>query len=160
MSRIIRSTPRRTHILSALVVAILAASAANAQAQSSRLLTSGTFSAPFRGVGANDKDLSWTGARGGSAAGEMVILLADKGPAIESNRRVWEVEGIVFLSGTPEESFAAEVEGTIDWKQGTMVLRGRITAGRLSGAAFQQTAELRQLDLRGHWRAERIVATK
>jgi hypothetical protein len=28
------------------------------------------------------------------------------------------------------------------------VLRGRITAGRLDGAAFEQAAELQQIDLR------------
>ena len=121
---------------------------------------SGTFSTPFSGVAANGKDLMWTGTAGGGVPGGMLILLADKGPAIESNRPVWQVEGIVFVSGAPEESFAADVDGTIDWKQGRMVLRGRITAGPLSGAAFEQTAELQQVDLRGQWRAERVVAAK
>jgi hypothetical protein len=120
----------------------------------------GTFSTPFSGVAANGKDLMWSGAAGGGVPGEMLILLADKGLAVESNRPVWEVEGIVFVSGAPEESFAADVDGTIDWKQGTMVLRGRITAGRLNGAAFEQTAELQQFDLRGQWRAERVLAAK
>jgi hypothetical protein len=121
---------------------------------------SGTFSTPFSGVAANGKDLMWTGTAGGGVPGEMLILLADKGPAVESNRPVWEVEGIVFVSGAPEEGFAADVNGTIDWKKGRMVLRGRITSGRLDGAAFEQTAELQQLDLRGQWRAERVVAAK
>ncbi|HEY6225227.1 MAG TPA: hypothetical protein VIW26_15700 [Gemmatimonadales bacterium] len=125
-----------------------------------RVCASGTFSMPFGGVAANGKDLQWTGAADGGVPGEMRILLADKGPAGESNRPVWEVEGIVFVSGAPEESFAAEVDGTIDWKHGRMELRGRITAGRLDGAAFEQAAELQQLDLRGQWRAERVVAAK
>jgi hypothetical protein len=125
-----------------------------------RVRASGTFSTPFSGVAASGKDLTWTGPAVGGVPGEMLILLADKGPAVESNRPVWEVEGIVFVSGAPEESFAADVNGTIDWKQGRMVLRGRITAGRLNGAAFEQTAELRQFDLRGQWRAERGVAAK
>ena len=125
-----------------------------------RVCASGTFSTPFSGVAANGKDLMWTGPAGGGVPGEMLILLADKGPAVESNRPVWEVEGIVFVSGVPEDSFAADVDGTIDWKQGRMVLRGRITAGRLNGAAFEQTAELQQFDLRGQWRAERVVAAK
>jgi len=120
----------------------------------------GTFSTPFSGVAANGKDLMWTGTAGGRVPGEMLILLADKGPAPESNRPVWQVEGVVFVSGAPEASFAADVDGTIDWKQGKMVLRGRITAGPLSGAAFEQTAELQQVDLRGQWRAERVVAAR
>jgi hypothetical protein len=127
---------------------------------SNRVRGSGTFSTPFSGVAANGKDLMWTGTAGGGVPGEMLILLADKGPAVESNRPVWEVEGTVFVSGAPEESFAADVDGTIDWKQGKMVLRGRVTAGRLDGAAFYQTAELQQSDLRGQWRAERVVAAK
>ena len=121
---------------------------------------SGTFSTPFSGVAANGKDLMWTGTADGGVRGEMLILLADMGPAIESNRPMWEVEGIVFVSGAPEESFAADVDGTIDWKQGRMLLRGRITAGPLNGAAFEQTAGLQQCDLRGQWRAERLVAAK
>ena len=121
---------------------------------------SGTFSTPFSGVAANAKDLMWAGPAGGGVPGEMLILLAHKGPAAESNRPVWEVEGIVFVSGAPEESFAADVNGTIDWKQGKMVLRGRITVGRLNGAAFEQTAEVHQLDLRGQWRAEKVVAAQ
>lgn len=126
-----------------------------------RVCGSGTFSTPFGGVAANGKDLMWTGAAADQGVPrEMLILLADKGPAVESNRPVWEVEGIVFVSGAPEESFAADVDGTIDWKRGRMVLRGRITAGHLDGAAFEQTAELQQLDLRGQWRAERVVAAK
>jgi hypothetical protein len=66
----------------------------------------------------------------------------------------------VFVSGAPEESLAADVDGTIHWKPGRMVLRGRITGGRLDGAAFELTAELQQLDGRGQWRAERVVAAK
>jgi hypothetical protein len=125
-----------------------------------RVRASGTFSTPFSGVAANAKDLMWTGSAGGGVPGEMLILLADKGPAVESSRPVWEVEGIVFVSGAAEESFAADVDGTIDWKQGKMVLRGRITVGRLNGAAFEQTAEVQQLDLRGQWRAQPVVAAK
>jgi hypothetical protein len=146
----------RVLVLAGLVGAVSLPNTARAQSPAA----SGTFSMPFGGVAANGKDLQWTGAAEGGVPGEMRILLADKGPAVESNRPVWEVEGIVFVSGAPEESFAAEVDGTIDWKQGRMVLRGRITAGRLDGAAFEQAAELRQLDLRGQWRAERVVAAK
>jgi hypothetical protein len=173
MSRTTRSRPRQSIVIPAAILIGLAASAATAQAQSrapdrvgvNRVRGCGTFSTPFGGVAANGKDLMWTGtgragSPGGGSPGEMLILLADKGPAVASNRPVWEVEGIVFVSGAPEESFAAEVDGTIDWKQGKMVLRGRITAGRLNGAAFEQTAELQQFDLRGHWRAERLVAVK
>ena len=125
-----------------------------------RVRSSGTFSTQFSGVAANAKDLMWTGPASGGVHGEMLILLADKGPAIASNRPVWDVEGIVFVSGAPMESFAADVEGTVDWKQGKMVLHGRITVGRLRGATFEQTADLQQLDLRGQWRAEQVVAAK
>ena len=131
-----------------------------ANAGVNRVRARGTFSTPFSGVAANGTDLMWAGPAGGGVPGEMLILLADKGPAVESNRSVWEVEGIVFVSGAPEESFAADVDGTIDWKQGKMVLRGRMTVGRLNGATFEQTAEVQQLDLRGQWRAERVVAAK
>lgn len=150
-------------VVPGLILIGLAAAAATAQAQSpnpeqallNRVRASGTFSTPFSGVAANGTDLMWAGPAGGGVPGEMLILLADKGPAVESNRSVWEVEGIVFVSGAPEESFAADVDGTIDWKQGKMVLRGRMTVGRLNGATFELTAEVQQLDLRGQWRAER-----
>ena len=81
-----------------------------------RVRGSGTFSTPFSGVAANGRDLMWTGTAGGGVPSEMLILLADKGPAVESNRPVWEVEGSVFVSGAPEESFAADVDGTIALK--------------------------------------------
>lgn len=183
MSRTPGSHPRRPTVVAGLLLIGLTASAAIAQAQRpsperallnripaatgvaanlgvSQVRASGTFSAPFSGVAANAKDLMWTGPAGGGVSGEILILLADKGPAVESNQSVWEVEGIVFVSGAPGESFAADVDGTIDWKQGKMVLRGRITVGRLNGAAFEQTAEVQQLDLRGQWRAEGVVAAK
>src|ERR1051325_6485536 len=76
-----------------------------------RVCASGTFSMPFGGVAANGKDLQWTGAADGGVPGEMRILLADKGPAGESNRPVWGVVGVVFVSCGPEDSFTAAMEG-------------------------------------------------
>jgi hypothetical protein len=154
----------RRGLLSAATIALAALSVVSfrsaASAGTTRVVAAGTFSAPFSGVGAEGQDLLWIGPASGGIPGEMVIRLADKGAAIDSNQPTWAVNGIVFVSGAPEDSFAAEVDGKIDWRRGTIELRGRITVGHLKGAVFEQTGEIRDLDVRGQWRAERLVAAK
>jgi hypothetical protein len=123
-------------------------------------LAAGTFHASFHGVAADGRDLVWLGPAEGDAPGEMRILLADRGEAIESNRAVWEVEGVVFVSGAPGESLAADVVGTVDWRAGALSLHGVVTVGRLRGAAFEAAGDVEDLELRGRWRAERTVAAR
>src|SRR5438045_5701144 len=89
---------------------------------------SGTFSTPFSGVAGNGKDLMWTGTAGGGVPGGMLILLADKGPAIESNRPGGQAEGIVFVSAPREKSFAAELAGPFTGRKGGRCYGGRIRA--------------------------------
>lgn len=123
-------------------------------------LASGSYDTRFAGVGAEGRDMVWSGPATGPATGEMTIRLAYEGAELDMSQPAWVVEGIVIVSGEPEDSFAAEVEGIIDWKQGKMRLHGVVSVGPMKGAEFEQTARITDLDLAGEWRTARAVASR
>lgn len=122
-----------------------------------REVASGSYSAPFNGIGAEGEDMIWVGLAGDDSA-EMTIRLLHDGKPIDMSQPRWDVDGFVFVSGEPSRSFAAEVEGFVDWKRGEMRLHGSVTVGYMKGAAFEQTARIDDLDLRGEWRISQRVA--
>jgi hypothetical protein len=97
----------------------------------------------FDGVGAEGIDNVWTGRLRGDAHGEVTLRLWHVGPDVDRAKAKWPVKAIVFVAADdPRQSFAADMEGTIDWKSGAMRLSGGITEGRMKGAAVWQNAQL------------------
>jgi hypothetical protein len=149
--------------LSLLALAALTISSyrtATATSSAREIAAAGAYAANFTGVGAEGEDIVWIGPATGSVYGEMTIRVAHDGSAMDMNQPTWSVKAIIFVSGRPEESFAAEVEGMIDWRKGRMELHGPITVGYMKGASFEQTARIDDLDMKGEWRIVRSVASR
>ena len=103
----------------------------------------------FDGVGAEGVDNIWTGPIVGAPRGEITVRVAHRGPEAGRAKALWPVTAIVFVAADdPRESFAAELQGTLDWTSGQMRLSGGITEGWMKGAAVWQNVELdpRQFD--------------
>jgi len=97
----------------------------------------------FDGVGAEGVDNIWTGSIVGAPRGEITVRVAHQGPEADRAKVLWPVTAIVFVAADdPRESFAAELEGTLDWSSGRMRLSGGITEGWMNGAAVWQTVDL------------------
>ena len=65
---------------------------------------------------------------------------------------VWRVKASVLVKAELEETtFAADLDGTIDWKAGTMRLSGAVVEGRadLKGAPVALEGDLRDYDAAG-----------
>jgi hypothetical protein len=114
----------------------------------------GSHVARFIGVGAEGRDLVWRGAIGDAAAGdtaELTLRLAPLMPPADAARPApWPVEGVLFVAGSPERSFAADVAGTIDWRAGRADLHGVVTVGAGDGERVAYTADINDYDLHGH----------
>ena len=119
------------------------------------------YFAELTGVGAEGRDMVWRGAVAGAAVGELIVRLAHAGPAIDTAKPEWPVEGIIFVSDEDSRrAFAAEVRGTIDWPTKRVKLAGEVSVGYMRGARIEQTADLVNHDLSGEMRfALATVAT-
>lgn len=182
MTRSTRSRPRRTLVVTGLVLIGLAASAATTPTQSASPETAllnrvpavtcragaadnqsstaidvnratSAFFAEFTGVGAEGRDMVWRGAVAGVAVGELTVRFAHVGRDVDTAKPTWPVEGIIFVSGEdPKRALAAEVHGTIDWPTQRVKLAGEVSAGYLRGAHVEVTADLIDHDLSGDLR--------
>ena len=182
MSRTAYSHAHRPLVVTGLLLVSLAASAATAPAQSPtpdrallnrvpvstyRVVAAGNQSptaldgdraksayfAEFTGVGAEGRDMIWSGAVAGAAVGALTVRLAHVGRDVDTANPTWPVEGIIFVSGEdPERAFAAEVRGTIDWATKRVKLAGEVSLGYLRGAHVEQTADLVDYDISGELR--------
>ena len=115
------------------------------------------FSLDFQGVGAEGVDEIWRGQLAGSPGGEVTVRVEHRAPAIESARAVWPVHALLFVaSDDPARSFAAELDGTLDWRSGAMRLSGAVTDGWMKGSPIGQTAQIdpKQLDGTGTLRID------
>src|SRR6185437_12715998 len=143
MSHRIRSPRRRPLVVTGLLLLGLAATAAGnpSQATIDRSRKAGAYFAEFTGVGSEGRDMVWRGAVAGVAAGEMTVRLAHVGRDVDTAKPTWPVDGIIFVSGEdPQQSFAADVHGTIDWRTKRVKLTGDVSVGYMKGAHVEQTA--------------------
>jgi hypothetical protein len=97
----------------------------------------------FDGVGAEGVDNIWTGKLVGAPNGEITIRVEHLGPEADRAKAKWPVRAIVFVAADdPRQSFAADMQGTLDWEVGSMELSGGISEGRMKGAAVWQKVQL------------------
>jgi hypothetical protein len=108
------------------------------------------FTARFDGVGAEGIDNIWTGKVLGSEPGEIVIRVEHLGPEVDRAKAVWPVRAIVTVAAdNPLWSFAADMDGTLDWPAGSLRLQGKITEGWMKGAPVQQVVTLDRVEFDG-----------
>jgi hypothetical protein len=122
----------------------------------------GSHVARFEGVDANGRDLVWRGEIADAAAGdsaELRLVLAPRvSPADAARPTPWPVDGVLFVSGAPERSFAADVAGTVDWRAHRADLQGVVSVGPRKGERVTYTASVDDFDLRGDLHAAVITA--
>jgi hypothetical protein len=141
--------PNRIPVAASRVVAADSQSPAVARGDESK----SAYFAEFTGVGADERDMVWSGAVAGAAIGELTVRLAHEGRDIDTASPTWPVEGVVVVSGEdPKRAFAADVRGTIDWRTKRVQLAGEVSVGYMRGAHFEQTADLIDHDLSGEMR--------
>jgi len=101
------------------------------------------YTVRFDGVGAEGVDNIWTGSMIGAPRGEITLRVAHRGPEADRAKAQWPVTAIVFVAADdPRQSFAADLQGTVDWPTGRMRLSGEITEGWMKGAVVWQNVEL------------------
>lgn len=97
-----------------------------------------TFRSEFTGVSADGQNCVWEGSVEGTARGRLRFELRQvEGPA-EAARPVWHVVSRWSVDDPAgAHSFAAELEGMVDWRTGVTRLSGLITSGWMQGAWVQ-----------------------
>ena len=119
----------------------------------------------YGGFGAEGVDLVWRGSVSGPLAGQATLRMAYAGAPEDRGMPVWPVSALLFFSADDyRSSFIAEVSGTMDWKQGEMVVVGAITDGTGVDTRIEQVLQLRDAKWNGSLRlrfrpgAEKSVA--
>jgi hypothetical protein len=109
------------------------------------------FTAHFDGVGTEGIDnIWWSGKILGSDPGEVVIHVEQLGPASDRATAVWPVRATVTVAAdNPIWSFAANMEGTLDWPSGSLQLHGKVSEGWMKGAPVQQIVTLDRIEFDG-----------
>lgn len=134
-----------------------AAPTAAAPATTARAAYAAHF-AEFQGVGAEGRDMVWRGAIAGAAVGELTVRLAHIAPDGAARPGAQPVEGILFVSGAPARSFAAELTGTMDLGAKRVEVGGTISEGYRRGERVEYAAELVDFDLSGELRFVPLLA--
>ncbi len=141
----IRSTSLRVPLFAAAIGLFAALPAAIPSSPAPRLSFSGVFS----GVTTGERSV-WQGRVEGAVTGRVTIALRQvEDPAAAANP-VWHVASrwTVFDDGGVR-SFAADLEGMIDWKSGTVRLGGPITDGWSKGSWVEATGRFLAGDVAG-----------
>jgi hypothetical protein len=109
-----------------------------------------SFRSTFSGVAADGEHCLWQGPVGGALQGRVTILLRQIEPAEAAANPVWHVASrwVVSDAGTAP-TFSADLEGTIDWKTGTLHLSGRAAEGWQQGSWVHVDGRLVDADLVG-----------
>jgi len=158
---------RRSRQAAAVVVCIAAALSASAcgwppaqrsQRQQAPEARPSSFAAPapvsfalhFDGVGAEGIDNIWSGRLLDPEAGEVVLRVEHRGPEMDRAKPVWPVRAIVTVAADdPRRSFAADLDGTLDWTDGSLRLQGAVSEGWMKGAPVEQLVALDRTEFDG-----------
>jgi len=107
------------------------------------------FRTEFAGV---DKagDCLWSGRVDGDGGAVVTLALRQVEDPAQAANPVWHVRAHWSLTAPrPGRSFAADLEGMVDWKAGVGRLSGVITSGWMRGGWVQQDARLVSGDVSG-----------
>lgn len=103
----------------------------------------------------------WEGWAEGEVRGRLTVALQQVESPFEAAEPVWHVRTRwTFVADSGPRSFAAELEGMVDWKAGVAHLSGVVTEGWLEGAWVQVTNQFVDLDARGNLQLTPVVASR
>jgi hypothetical protein len=145
----------RTTFRDVVAVATIAATmapmiAARYPAPATTDASSMAFSAKFEGVGAEGIDDIWTGALDGTTKGEVTIRLEHLGSEMDRAKAVWPVHALVFVAADDaSKSMITDASGTLDWRTGSLTMKGTVTDGYRKGSTVEETVKLDARTLAG-----------
>jgi uncharacterized protein (DUF58 family) len=109
-----------------------------------------TFRSAFTGVAADGEHCTWEGPVEGAARGRLAITLRQVEEPAEAAKPVWHVVARwTVRDDRGVHSFAANLEGMVDWKGGTIRLGGPVTDGWLEGSWVNVDGRIVDGDLAG-----------
>ncbi len=109
-----------------------------------------TFQSVFAGVAADRQHCMWEGVVDGAVRGRLTIALRQVGEPAAAANPVWHVASRWTVSDNAgARSFAANLEGMVDWKAGTTRLAGVVTDGWLRGSWVELDGRIVNGDLVG-----------
>lgn len=115
----------------------------------SRPLPRLSFRGAFDGVASGERSV-WQGRVDGSVTGRVTIALRQVEEPTEASRPVWHVAARwTVLDDGGAHSFAANLEGIIDWKSGVLHLGGTISDGWSAGSWVEASGHLVDGDVSG-----------
>lgn len=109
-----------------------------------------TFRSVFTGVAADGEHCTWEGPVEGAARGRLAITLRQVEEPAEAANPVWHVAARwTVRDERGVHSFAADLEGIVDWKSGTIRLGGLVTDGWVEGSWVEVDGRIVNGDLTG-----------
>lgn len=109
------------------------------------------FSAKFDGVGAEGIDDIWTGSLAGTTKGEVTIRLEHMGSEMDRAKALWPVHALVFVAADDtSKSLITDASGSLDWRTGTLSLKGTVTDGYRKGSTIEETVTIDARTLAGN----------
>lgn len=120
-----------------------------AQMQAGHRVPRVVFATEFSGVDSAGHCV-WTGRVTGDVVGNGTLALQQVEDPIEAANPVWHVRAHWSVTAQrPSRSFAADLEGMVDWKTGANRLSGVITVGWMHGAWVRQEGRFVRGDVTG-----------
>jgi len=124
--------------------------AARYPAPATAAASSMSFNAKFEGVGAEGIDDIWTGELDGATKGEVTIRLEHLGSEMDRAKAVWPVHALVFVAADDaSKSMITDANGTLDWRTGSLSMKGTVTDGYRKGSLVEETVKLDARTLAG-----------
>ena len=109
-----------------------------------------TFRSTFAGVAPDHERCLWEGTVSGALRGRVAIALGQVEEPAAAAHPVWHVRARWTVSAEEQgRAFAADLEGMVDWKAGTLRLAGAVTDGWRRGSWVELDGRLVRGDLAG-----------
>ena len=119
----------------------------------SRLPDSLLLQVSYGGFGGEGVDLIWRGTLTVPLAGQATVRMAYAGDPEDRGMPIWPVTALLFFSADDyRSSFIAELSGTMDWKQGEMLVTGIVTDGPAADTRVEQVLDLQDARWNGKLR--------
>ena len=155
----IRSTNRNASLVALVAIAMLSVAALGAGmvrtppagARAALALPDTlAFDVEYDGIGSQGVDLIWRGLAAGPVPAQVTMRMEYAGGQADRAMPVWPVNvWLFFCADDYRSSFAAELSGSINWRNGEMRVIGLVSDGVRVDASLEQRVLLRRPGLSG-----------
>ena len=117
------------------------------------------YRADFAGVADDGESDLWRGEARGDANGPLTLTLRQVGSPAESADSIWHVR-TTWVASDPRAPLVGDLDGTVNWKRGTMTLTGHVTEGASKGARLEVSGSFLDFDAAGVMESVPLVASR